>query len=80
MHSGRLASLLKLHNSLRSEMWTWQLADSLLRDTVESELSTGDDDSIQEDSHTVSLLKQLFSLLINFLFLVVHIHCVALSQ
>ena len=34
----RLHGLVELHSSLRSEMWTWQLAESLLCDMVDTEL------------------------------------------
>ena len=44
-----MAGLIKLNNNLRSEMWTWQLAQALLKDIVESELKPEDDVLMEED-------------------------------
>ena len=58
----RIAGLIRLHNNLRSEMWTWQLAESLLKDIVNSELTPEDefmvdDDESQTVNFTMCLLK-----------------------
>ncbi|KAF6025817.1 NUP107 [Bugula neritina] len=56
----RLTDLQSHHNILRDEMWTWQLAESLLRDTTNAELRAGEDELMNEDNpHTVTTDQQL---------------------
>lgn len=64
--SYRIAGLIRLHSTLRTEMWTWQLADSLLRDVVKSELRPDEDDMMDDDdSQPVSSLRLSFALTVQ---------------
>ncbi|XP_067945388.1 nuclear pore complex protein Nup107-like [Watersipora subatra] len=60
----RISGLLQLHTNLRSEMWTWQLAASLLKDIVDMELRP-DEEMMEDEEQTVmtnrQLMEQFFS-------------------
>lgn len=43
------ASLKSLHQNLRSEMWTWKLTESLLKDLIDSELKAAGDEMMEGD-------------------------------
>lgn len=53
----RRVSLANLHHSLRSEMWTWQLAESLLRDSLASEIRASEEEMEADGSHAVSIVE-----------------------
>ena len=53
--SYRISGLLQLHTNLRSEMWTWQLAASLLKDIVDMELRP-DEEMMEDEEQTVCVL------------------------
>lgn len=45
-----IASFKTIHDDLRLEMWTWRLAESILKDVVEAELKdAGADDMMDAD-------------------------------
>ena len=57
----RLHGLVELHSSLRSEMWTWQLAESLLCDMVDTELRNENAATAEQEEIIDNIDHQLVS-------------------